>query len=277
MPTQMPPFDPMGDREGGMVPGNGGPAPAQGPSLVLGVPASPYLTYQRSPGCCGPIGGCGGPLGYEIFARSGLAFPVGGGVFGNFLKTGWDIEGGGRVLFFNRDIDRAWTFSVSVSNIFNRTGNENRAVDLFNVPVRTAVVQPGGFAPTPATVVVPAVQASVSSLNQTFANLGIGREWYLLGSADPGQQSGCNWRVGVDAGGRWGSAEVQFNEINHHTGVIGGMYCAIHTDVEIPWRCGILQAGIRYEYNYIWTHLLQDQNNADYQSMNLLFQIGARF
>jgi hypothetical protein len=261
------------------------PPTTTGP-IRLGLPASPWLVYPRSPCCCGPIGGpCSGPLGYEAFVRSGIAFPVGGGIFGKYLHPGWDIEGGARLLLFNPQMDRAWTVSLSVSNIFNRTGDANQPINLFNVPVHTLVESPGqGNLPpgsiratTPGTTNVPHVVATVSSLNQTFLNLGGGREWWLLGSADPGQQHGCNWRVGIDGGGRYGSAMVQFNELSHHTDTIGGLYCAIHTDIEYPWRCGILFGGIRYEYNYIWTSLLQSQNNGDYQSMNLLFQVGSRF
>jgi hypothetical protein len=244
----------------------------------LGPPASPWLQYPRSPCCCGPVGGhCSGLIGSELFVRTGMAFPVGGGIFGNFLRTGWDIEGGGRLLLFNPPANKAWTATLSVSNIFARTGNDNQPIDLFNVRVQTAVAIPGTTQTTPVTAVVPQTTATVSSLNMTFANAGLGREWWLLGSGDPGQQQGLNWRVGADAGGRWGSAMVQFNELQHHTDVVGGIYCAIHTDAEYPWRCGILFGGIRLEYNYIWTSLLQDQNNGDFQSLNLLFQLGARF
>jgi hypothetical protein len=263
--------------------GEGSAAPLPQQPVILGLPASPWLVYPRSPCCCGPVGGCGGPLGYEMFFRSGIAFTIGGGVFGDFLRNGWDVEGGGRLLFFNPPSTKAWTITLGVSNIFARTGTDNEPVTLLNFPVRTAIRIPGTAAPgaiattTPVVLPVPSLQATVSSLNMTFVNAGFGREWYLLGTADPGQMHGCNWRVGIDGGGRWGSAMVQFNEINHHTDVVGGLYCAIHTDVEYPWRCGILQAGIRYEYNYIWNDILQSQNPSDYQSMNLLFQIGARF
>jgi hypothetical protein len=251
----------------------------------LGPPASPWLQYPRSPCCCGPVGGCcSGPLGYEIFVRSGWVFPVGNSIFSKFLETGWDIEGGGRLLFFNPASTKAWTATVSVSNMFARTGDANQPIQLFNWAVNTAITIPGQpnvpgsvQATTPVVVHVPQVTATVSSLNMTFVNAGFGREWWLLGSANPGQQAGWNWRVGVDGGGRWGSAKVDFNEFQHHTDVVGGVYAAIHTDVEYPWRCGILFGGIRYEYNYIWTSLLQDQNNGDFQSMNLLLQLGARF
>ena len=88
---------------------------------------------------------------------------------------------------------------------------------------------------TQGTVTIPQMTATVSSLNMTFANVGFGREWWLHGSADPGQQQGWNWRVGTDAGGRWGSASVNFNEIQHHTDVVGGTYAAVHSDVEYPF------------------------------------------
>ena len=45
----------------------------------------------------------------------------------------------------------------------------------------------------------------------------------------------------------------------------------------IRFRCGIAFGGMRLEYDYIWTSLLQDQNNGNFQSLNLLFQLGVRF
>ena len=93
------------------------PAPPFVP-IPLGLPASPYLRYPRSPCCCGPVGKCGGPIGSELFFRTGMAFPIGGGIFNRYLHTGWDVEGGGRVLLFNPSATAAWTVSLSVSNIF---------------------------------------------------------------------------------------------------------------------------------------------------------------
>jgi hypothetical protein len=249
------------------------PIPPRVP-VPLANPLSPYLNYLRSPCCCGAV--CGGPIGSELFLRSGFAFPIGGGIFNQYLHTGWDIEGGGRLLLFNPPSTAAWTGMLSVSNIFARTGIANQPITLYRVPLHTTVVTSSGV-PTSATVTEPVFTATVSSLNMTFANMGFGREWWLCGSAYPGSQGGLNWRVGVDGGGRWGSAEVQFNEIQHHTDVVGGMFAALHTDVEYPFRCGIAFAGVRFEYQYIWTSLLQDQNDGDFQSLNLLFQIGVRF
>jgi hypothetical protein len=274
---------PAGTTAEGIAIDEGRRAPPSPAPVPLGLPASPYLNYPHSPCCCGEVGRCG-PLGYELFFRSGMSFPIGGGIFNQFLHTGWDVEGGARLLLFNPPATAAWTVTFSVSNIFSRTGNANQPVTLFRFPVHTTVTipaQPGvpGSVPitTPTLIQVPEVTATISSLNQTLVSAGLGREWWLLGSAYPGSQSGCNWRVGCDAGGRWGSGMLQFNEFQHHDDVIGGIYAAIHTDVEWIFRCGIPFAGVRFEYSYIWTSLLQDQNKGDYQSLNLLFQVGVRF
>lgn len=274
---------PAGVTAQGVALDEGNPPPPPPVPIPLGLPASPYLTYPRSPCCCGAVGTCGGPIGSELFFRSGFAFPVGTSIFDRYLHTGWDVEGGARLFLFNQHSTAAWTGMLSVSNMFLRTGNANLPVTLYRVPVHTLVkssaapVQGALSAETPAIVQVPELTVSVSSLNMTFVNMGFGREWWLLGSAYPGEQKGWNWRAGIDGGGRWGSADVQFNEIQHHTGVVGGMYIALDSDIEHPFRCGILFAGTRLEYNYIWTHLLQDQNNGNFSSLNLLFQLGIRF
>jgi hypothetical protein len=269
---------PAGTMPDGTAIDEGSPAIPPRVPIPLGLPISPYLTYPRSPCCCGNIGACGGPFGYELFIRSGWAFPVGNGVFNEFLHAGWDIEGGARLLMFNPPSTAAWTATMSISNIFARTGNANLPIFLHNYPVSTAAPGTQGSAiPITARVPIPNLEVTVSSLNMTFVNLGFGREWWLCGSANPGVQCGCNWRVGVDGGGRYGSADVQFNEITHHTDVVGGMYGALYSDVSYPFRCGIPFAGVRLEYNYIWSSILQDQNNGNFSSINLLLQLGVRF
>jgi hypothetical protein len=267
---------PAGKTPEGIAIDEGSPPPPPNMPIPLGRPISPYLNYPRSPCCCGNVGACGGPIGGELFIRSGWAFPVGGGIFNQFLHTGWDIEGGGRLYLFNPPSTAAWTGTLSISNIFARTGNDNQVITLHNVQVRVPP-PPTAVPSTQFFQTVPNLALTVSSLSMTFVNLGFGRDWWLCGSADPGRQGRLNWRVGFDFGGRWGSAEVQFNEIQHRTDVVGGMYGAVHSDVEWPFRCGIGVAGIRLEYNYIWTSLLQDQNDGDFSSLNLLLQLGVRF
>jgi hypothetical protein len=268
---------PAGTTPDGIAIDEGSPPKPPVAPIPLAAPFSPYLNYLRAPCCCGGVGTHGGPIGTEMFVRSGVAFPIGNGIFNQYLHAGWDIEGGGRLLLFNPPSTAAWTGILSIGNIFARTGNANQPFTLYRVPVQTAPSPSNPVGGFPITVQVPELTASVSTLNMTFVNIGFGREWWLCGTAYPGSQGGFNWRAGVDGGGRWGSADVQFNEIQHHTGVVGGMYAAIHSDVEYPFRCGIAFGGLRFEYNYIWTHLLQDQNNANFQSLNLMFELGVRF
>ncbi|GEM_PF-2620128 len=267
---------PAGVNAEGIALDEGSPPPPPMTPIPLAPPYSPYLNYPQSPCCCGPVGLCGGPLGFDVFLRGGLVFPIGSSIFDKVLLTGWEIEGGGQLFLFNRPSTAAWVATASISNIYNTTGNFNIPVTLYNVPVILPPA-PNSTFPVRSIKVVPAIDLTVNYLNMTFVNLGIGREWWLCGSADPGQTQGWNWRVGFDSGGRWGTAKVAFNEIQHKTGVVGGVDCAIYSNIEHPFRCGIPFAGVRFEYNYIWTGLLQRQNPGDFQSLNLLFQLGVRF
>jgi hypothetical protein len=252
-------------------------------------PISQWLLYPRIPGCCGPVG-CNGPIGGEVLARTGLAFPVGGGTLQHSLQDGWYVEGLGRVLFFNPQQDRAWTASIGIGNLFAPGRHDVPAFTLNNVNVRTAVPPPGTpvasptlqalegqvAAGTPVTVTVPSVNASVASYNQTWLALYGGRAWYLRGNGSCSRQ-GCSWRIGFDVGGRWATEKVDFNEIRHLTGTAGGLSLAAYSDVEIPFQCVILFAGMRTQYDYIWTDILQRQNSSDLQTFDLLFTVGVRF
>ncbi|HEY7327021.1 MAG TPA: hypothetical protein VH592_05250 [Gemmataceae bacterium] len=267
---------PAGVNEEGIAIDEGNPPPPPYVPVPLAPPYSPYINYPHSPCCCGPIGKCGGPFGYDVFIRSGLVFPIGSSILDKNLLTGWDIEGGGRLYMFNPPQTAAWTGTLSVSNIFCNSVANSQQVLMFNVPV---ILPPAPNSTFPVRTVknIPSMELSVRNLNMTFVNLGLGREWWLCGTADPGQTHGLNWKVGVDGGGRWGSAKIGFNEIQHKNGVVGGADCGIYSNIEYPFRCGIPFAGVRLEYNYIWTGLLQRQNPGDFQSLNLLFQLGVRF
>jgi hypothetical protein len=187
------------------------------------------------------------------------------------LTPGWDIEGGGRVLFFNREVDAAWTADLGISYIFNQASDKNGPFTLFNVPVQTtnAVGQA-------TTVVVPNIDVTVGNLNRTCVNLAGGREIWLLGNADSSHHD-LNVRVGADVGGRWGTEKMELNELKHRTDIISGIFCSIHTDAEVPCGSCILQAGLRLEYGYTWGDALQSHNNGDNQDINLTATIGVRF
>jgi hypothetical protein len=239
------------------------------------LPLNNWLAYRTTPGCC-CFQGRNGPIRGELFLRNGLAFVTGSGIFGAVLKTGWDIDGGGRVLFFNPQESKAWVVTVGLSNIVNHAPDATHPFTLRNVQVRTGVTNPITGLATPEVVTVPSVTTTTSGFNQTFVNLAGGREYYLLGSANPSQNC-LMWRVGWDFGGRYGTSSVFLRALRHGTDTIGGMFGALHSDVEYPFHCAILQAGIRVEYNYIWNDALQAQNPSDYQSINLLFSGGMRF
>jgi hypothetical protein len=140
----------------------------------------------------------------------------------------------------------------------------------------------------PATLAAPGV--SIANYNETFANLGFGRDWYLWGQAptyltcggggcgDHGCGGGVVWRVGVDGGGRYGTAKLELHEIRHRTDTIAGLFVGAHSDIEVPCGCCcIFQAGLRVEYDYTWTDILQRQNDTDLENINLLLSIGVRF
>ena len=249
-------------------PGVAGPptaAPATG-QLTL----SRWLLYDRQPGCCGPTGG--GPIGFEVYVRSGIAFPVEGGGLGGALDNGWMIEGGVRTLFFNAAADAAWTVDFGFGNTYNRVAERTRLFQLFNVgpnqlftdPVTGAVL--GNRNPL----------VSGSDLNRTFFNASLGKEWYLWGSAEHDNTS-TNWRVGVDVGGRYGTDKLDLNETRHLTDTTAGMFASVHSDVEIPWGTCLFQAGLRVEYGYTFSDILQRQNDADTQDINVLLSFGLRY
>jgi hypothetical protein len=239
-------------------------APPPGTSLTL----SSFILRPRSPGCCGPIG-ANGPIEGEIYVRTGLTFPIGGGFLNNVIDVGWEIEGGGRVLFFNPAEDAAWTVDMGISNVYNNSRDHSTTVTLLNFPVKGA---------NGALTTLPSVALSVRNLNRTDVYLSGGREWYLIGSAHPEDPHQTNWRAGVDVGGAVGSSKMEVVQQHHLTDTISAVVLAAHTDVEIPCGChgAVLTYGLRLEWTYTFQDILQ-HNNADVQEIGVLFNAGIRY
>jgi hypothetical protein len=233
------------------------------------VRLSNWILGERCPGCCGPIGG-NGPIGSEMYLRSGVSIPIGGGALNSSLETGWDIEGGARVLFFNRAVDAAWTVDISVTNIFNPPDSNPRHVTLTNVPLQTAGVTGAQ------TTVVPSLTVTPSDLNRTYVNISAGREIWLLGTADSSHND-LNWRIGWDVGGRWGTEDLELQELEHRTCALGGVFFSAHSDVEVPCGSWILEAGFRVEWGYTFGDILQRTNDGNTMDLNLMFTLGVRF
>lgn len=231
---------------------NGTPQPAPVPQSVMESQSglSDWITYRRGGYCMGPVGGHG-PIGSEVYLRGGIDFPVGGNL-GDILRPGHSIQGGGRALLFNQAEDAAWTIDVGLANIYNYA-------DGGAAPF--TITQPGG-----------AVVVNMTSMNRTFFSLGFGRQWYLWGSApDPVNK----WLIGFDLGGRYGSASANFAQIRHRTDVVGGGFISGYGGIEIPVAFGFLEAGVRTEFSYTWSDIVQVPS--DIADIGVLFNVGLRF
>src|SRR5262249_2972658 len=158
--------------------------------------------------------------------------------------AGWNVGGGARVLFFNAPEDAAWTIDLGINNINqNATGRDR------SFPFQVNAPNPNAGVPGQPLTIPQAGNVTLARLNPTYVNASIGREWYVWGNRNT---DGPTWRWGVDGGGRYGTARIEFNEIQHRSDVIGGLFFAAHTDLEIPCGGCIWQVGVRAEYSYTW-------------------------
>ena len=237
------------------------PAKPTAETITLGK-VSDWISYNR-PQCCGSIGG-NGPIAMELFARTGFSIPAEGRIFGHVLETGWAVEGGGRSLFFNQAMDRAWAIDLSISNVFNYGQHWDISVPFTH-----------GFTSQFGAFTTQTSQVTIRQLNRTNVNLGGGYEWYLWAPANASDCSHC--RFGMDTGGRVGSVKIEFNEIRHSTDLLGGVYVGLHADWEKPCGACTFIAGFRAEWSYNWMDVLQTPNDSDLMDVNLLFTAGIRF
>jgi hypothetical protein len=242
--------------------------PAPVPPGAFAAPGlSNWITYQR-PGCCGSMGG-DGPVQAETYVRAGASLPIEGAYFGHTLETGWLVQGGARALFFDPPQESAWTVDFSVSNIYNH-GQRSDLPSFFpvlNVPANTT----NAFGQANPPIAHFNFPVTVHALNRTFANASFGREYYLWGAAN---SDDVTCRVGWDLGGRYGTAKLDLNEIQHRTDTIGGIFFAAHTDAEIPWGKNLITTGLRLEWDYTWSDILHD---ADVQDLNIMVTLGIRY
>jgi hypothetical protein len=209
--------------------------------------------------CCEGHPGNQTPLFTELYLRAGPSIPIGRQTISQEVQTGWSIVGGARALFFDQAMTEAWTVDVHIINT-NQGGHTNTPFPADQLP---ANIFPFGV--RPATV-------TVQSSNRTMVGLGVGKEWYLWQPAD---SNGPRWRVGADCGGRYGSHNVNINEGRHLVDVIGGIYTAVHTDLEIPCKYVCFYTGLRCEWAYTWSDILRRQSEA--QDLNILVNMGIRF
>jgi hypothetical protein len=184
-------------------------------------------------------------------------------------------------LFFNPSVDAAWTVDLNINYIYNHA-EPSPTVPVI-LPTQTSFM--------PADFRTMTIQAHLRELHRTFANVAVGREWYLNA---PANASGWKWRVGLDVGGRLGTAKALFAErvsepvtilgsgsfgttTSHFTDTIYGTCVGLHTDLEMSCGCCTFLGGFRAEWDYTWMDVLKGTNNSDLQDVNLLFTLGVRF
>src|SRR5262245_34346050 len=124
------------------------PAPAPAPAPVAPGSAGAVLSngFTPLPNSAGtrwaeeatalPIGG-NGPIGQEVYFNTGPTMPMGDGVFGLYLNTGWMIEAGGRALFFNSANDAALTARIGFTYQENFGEQNAPTYQFFGMDVRT--------------------------------------------------------------------------------------------------------------------------------------------
>jgi hypothetical protein len=248
------------------------PGPADAPMPPpTGPRLSDYILGGNKPAdCCGPLGG--GPIATELYARWGPSIVLPSGFLGKTLETGWEVQGGGRALFFNPAIDAAWTIDLSISDIVNQGQHSDRVATLHLLETSST---------TGLTSKVP-VPVTIQALNRTYANLGLGREWYLCNSAATCPSCGLmpdgwNWRAGFDLGGRWGTEKLDLHEIKHRTEVIEALFLSVHTDLEIPCGGWVFIVGGRIEWDNTWMHQILQDLPENLQNINVLMTLGVRY
>jgi hypothetical protein len=259
------------------------PAPGAVPAAVDGPvppPTGPHLSdYILGPAkcdCCGPVGG-DGPIATELYLRWGPSVVLMNGFLAKTLETGWDVDVGGRALFFNADRDGAITVDLGLSDVTNHGQHSDRVAHLNSIIVPVGVA---GATPIPTRIF--GVPVTIRDLNRTYANLSLGYEWYIWspGATCPtcGQMGGgCNWRVGFDAGGRWGTEKMEFHEIQHRTEVIEAVFASVHSDLEIPCGGWVFIVGGRVEWDLTWMHTILQDIPENLQNINVLMTLGVRY
>jgi len=248
------------------------PQPQQDPeNLSLPRILSNWVTYRdKTPPETEVNAPCTNFIGSELFLRMGSSTPFGAGVFPAVLNTGWLIEGGARAMLYNDIGDRAWTLQASLSNIYNSAHFNTDKVPIDHV---TQVGNPG----------MTLTDATIRDLNRTFLNVGLGRDWYVWKPKHDAKRvcedflCNCTLSFGVDGGFRYGTARVQFDEIEHRTGVLSGAYAAAHTELQIPVGCHCMwELGLRAELGFTNSQFLVQTHEAFYDA-NVLFNTGIRY
>lgn len=243
-------------------------------NLPRGSVESPWVGSRRcGSNCNGPVG-ANGPLGYELYVRTGPNLVVGGEDLGLSVRTGWSTGGGGRALLFNPAGDRAWVLDLGINYIYNQ-GKDQRVLGVFT---------PGALDPNTNLPTDPDEVNSyfIRGLHRTNFNFAIGRDWFLRGAGNLGMEPGPNWRVGADVGGQWGTSHVDLIPVGdptnylRRTSVTHGFFIGSHATWEKPLGAYILYGGLRAQWGYTWANLIPPLGS-DISDVSLLMTVGLRY
>lgn len=241
--------------------------PVANATYTPGTVLSPWVATCPE-GCNGPFGRHG-PIGTEIYFRTGISVPIGGDFYKDRTQVGWNIAGGGRTLLFTPEMDRAWTFDFGIDYTYNNGGADPVGFEII-LPV-----EPGN----PNTTGIERV--SLRGLHRTAVRLTAGHEWWIWGPAYGAP--GPTWRAGADVGGYLGTAHVDLNgpgeppnDYRRFHDVIGGSILGLHTRFEIPFDGWLLMLGGRFEWRYNRLDMIETQDG-NFHDATFLFDIGLRF
>jgi hypothetical protein len=252
---------------------------SDGPGAAEAAPGTFAVSRWLTPngyGCYSETDGP--PIGAEVYLSGGWSIPLSTTIsgkerLGRDMSTGYVVQGGLRTSFFNMPADRAWVVDISLSHMNN--GHNQQA----KYPLRVLEFT-GNTDPLTGQPEVKRIQfgtptrpgVTIRDTGRTFVNLGLGRDYYVWGTAETDER---HLRVGWDVGARYGTLSQEYHEIKHRTDVIGGTYVGVHGEYEIPTRMGMLTFGARTEWGYTWSDILQQAS--DIQEINVLLTLGLRY
>lgn len=212
--------------------------------------------YQQPANCCPQ--GFNGPITYELYGRGGASIPIASADFKKAVRTGWEIMGGGRTLFFTADGTRAWILDLGLSYTINNGHPSRSFLYTSGAPV------------------------TIRELHRTALSIGFGHDWFVTGTGPTGSCAGGNWRYGIDGGGRWGTSHLDLNPVSDPGGyartqdVYGAAFAAVHVDWEKPMGAWTLVLGLRGEWSYSFMDLLPNQSTRLHDA-NVLLNVGVRW
>jgi hypothetical protein len=250
-----------------------GPAPtvngkqAGGPVLMPEAPVVTPITTNAAtacatggcglPGgdCCWPIG-AHGPIGQEVYIRSGAAFPLGNALLVRGLNTGWATTVGGRAQFFDAPGDAAWVLDFHGFYTYNNSSSQD---------VATVRGEP----------------VTVRALHRSGVGLGIGRDYFLAGPGFVGGIWDANFHYGWDAGARWGAGHADLNLITNHAiyrrhyDVFGQPFAGLNAALDIPMGGWTGFVGGRLEWNYTFSDIIP--KGGSFQEIVAQLTFGVRY